>query len=99
MKNVTAPEATVDTLPVQLTHPEPAYTEEARAKGIEGTIDLAVLVGIDGEVKRAKLLGHHLLEGLDEQALVAAYRTKFKPATKDGKNVAFWLRIEIPFRL
>jgi TonB family protein len=99
IKNFTKPEIVVDTQPVPLIQPHPEYTDEARAKRIEGIVRLYVLVGIDGEVKWVRFAGHKLRKDLDEKAVQAAYNMRFKPAIKDGRPVAFWMQIEIPFSL
>jgi TonB family protein len=92
-------EEIVDKAPTALTEPTPTYTLEARLKHIEGSVLVRVLVGSDGSVKQARLGAHRLGEGLDEQAFQAAYSVRFLPAVKDGKAVAFWMQIQIHFRL
>ena len=37
--------------------------------------------------------------GLNEAALAAAKRAKFRPATKDGVRVKMWYTLNIPFKL
>jgi protein TonB len=41
----------------------------------------------------------HLGMGLDEKALEAIRKYRFKPATKDGKSVAAAITVEVDFRL
>jgi len=67
------------------------YTEEARGKRIEGTVVLELVVGSNGRTRSIKVikgLGH----GLDEQAIKALKRCRFKPGTRNGKPVAVRLR-------
>ena len=59
---------------------------------------MSVLVGEDGNVKSVRVV-RGLPDGLNEQAIDAARRTTFKPATKDGKAVAYWVGLEMNFRL
>jgi TonB family protein len=78
--------------------PEPDYSEEARRKGVEGTIQLTLIVKADGsvgEVKVKRAIGH----GLDEQAIAAVRTWKFRPAMKDGIPVAVMVTAEIRFQL
>jgi TonB family protein len=88
----------VDTKPVKLNNVEPLYTEEARKNKIQGAVRVRALVGADGRVKRATIVTG-LPDGLNEMALQAAHRTLFKPATKDGQPVAFWINLTIEFTL
>jgi TonB family protein len=88
----------VDQRPVPLNNPTPQYTEEARKNGVEGVIIARVLVGADGNVQQVRIV-RGLPDGLDEMAIRAAYRLKFKPAMKDGKPAAFWQAVSIEFHL
>lgn len=88
----------VDQRPVPLNNPAPRYTERARLNGVEGIIIARVLVGADGAVQHVRIV-KGLPDGLDEQAIRAAYALKFKPALKDGKPVAFWQAVQIEFHL
>jgi TonB family protein len=66
-----------------LSKPTPIYTEEARAKRIEGEVLLEVVLEASGKLRVLKIvrgLGH----GLDDAAVSAAQQIRFKPALKDG---------------
>lgn len=81
-----------------LTNPKPIYSDEGRAKKIEGYVRLQLLLGANGEVKVLRVvegLGH----GLDEQAEAAARQIKFKPAQQDGQPVDQTLVVRIVFAL
>lgn len=80
----------VDSKPALLNRPQPLYTEEARKNKIQGTVRVRVLVGADGRVKRASIVTG-LPDGLNEMALQAAHRMLFRPATKNGQPVAYWV--------
>jgi TonB family protein len=88
----------VDTKPVALNEPRPLYTEEARKNKIQGTVRARILIGSDGAVKQVRLVTH-LPDGLDEQAISAASKLRFRPAMKDGRPVAFWVSVVIEFNL
>jgi TonB family protein len=84
--------------PTLLNNPEPRYTREARDSGIEGDVLVRVLIGVDGLVKRVVVV-KGLPGGLTDQAINAASKLKFKPATRNGRPVMFWKPVLIEFRL
>jgi TonB family protein len=88
----------VDTKPVRLHAPAPQYTEAARANRTQGSVILRVLVNEDGNVTAVRIV-RGLPDGLTEQAIDAARRSKFKPAMKDGKAVTYWAVLEMTFNI
>ncbi len=88
----------VDSKPILIYQVRPNYTEEARKNKTQGVIRLRVLVGADGSVKNVQLRSH-LPDGLDEQAIAAGYKLRFKPAMKGGQPVAYWVPVESEFTL
>ena len=78
--------------------PEPMYTEEARQKGITGTVVLKVVFFSDGSVGNIQTVAG-LPYGLTEKAIEAAKKIKFVPAVKDGKYVSMWMQLEYNFNL
>jgi protein TonB len=93
-----APATAVDSRPILLNSPQPRFTEEARKNKIQGVVLVRVLVGSDGAVKKVTIT-RGLPDGLDEQAIQAAYQMRFKPAMKSGQPVAFWVPAQIEFNL
>jgi TonB family protein len=93
-----APATSVDQKPILLNNPQPRYTEEARKNKIQGLVKVRVLIGSDGAVKRVQVT-RGLPDGLDEQAIQAAYQLRFKPAMKAGQPVSFWQSVDIEFNL
>jgi len=93
-----SPGTNVDRRPIPLNAPRPEYTDKARDNKVQGVIRLRVLVGADGMVKDVRLASH-LPDGLDEMAMLAARRMRFRPALKSGQPVAFWIAVEIEFNL
>jgi TonB family protein len=77
---------------------EPEYSEEARAAKYSGTVLLKVVVDVDGLAKNIEVV-NSLGMGLDEQAVLAIQRWKFKPGEKDGVPVAVMAQIEVNFKL
>lgn len=84
--------------PVPLYRPDPEYSEEARKAKYQGVVLLAVVVDANGRVSDVKVL-RPLGLGLDEKAIEAVQKWKFKPAMKDGHAVAVSANIEVNFRL
>jgi TonB family protein len=85
--------------PVEVVYkPSPGYTDEARAKRVEGEVTLEVEFTAARQVRVLRVirgLGH----GLDEMAQRAAEQIRFKPATSKGSPVDFRANLTIVFRL
>lgn len=77
---------------------EPEYSEEARKAKFQGTVVLYVVVdekGLPRDLKVVRPLGL----GLDEKAVEAVIKWRFKPGYKNGRPVAVAATIEVNFRL
>jgi TonB family protein len=88
----------VDVRAVITSKPKPSYTREARRLGIQGFVTLRVLLSSRSKIDRVRII-KGLRAGLTENAMRAACRMEFKPATKGGQPVAQWLTAEYVFRL
>jgi TonB family protein len=77
---------------------EPAYTEEARAKRVKGTVVLTGVFCLDGKVTNVEVV-QRLPYGLTESAVETTRRIEFEPALKDGKTVSQRFRRECSFNL
>jgi len=78
--------------------PKPAYTDEARKLNIEGEVLLEVMFGANGELHVNRVvrgLGH----GLDEAAIGAATKIKFKPAQRNGSAVDSLSIVHVMFQI
>jgi TonB family protein len=84
--------------PLILERQEPSYTEEARAAKIQGTVLLRLVVRADGTTGQIRVL-RSLDVGLDQRAVEAVSRWRFKPGMKDGKPVAVETTLEVSFHL
>ncbi len=84
--------------PVVLVKVEPEYSEEARKAKWQGTVVLSVVVDEKGYPRDLKVL-RSLGLGLDQKAIEAVEKWRFKPGLKDGKPVAVAATIEVNFRL
>jgi len=81
-----------------ISKPEPVYTELARSNGVIGTVVLRCVFSADGYVKHL-LIVQALPFGLTEQAIKAARRIKFLPATIDDRPVSMYIQLEYNFNL
>jgi|GEM_PF-2790240 len=76
---------------------EPEYPEEARDRGVQGEVLIAVVVGTDGNVAEATVLSGHPL--LNDAALDAVKQWKFQPMLLDGIAVETETKIRMRFSL
>ena len=87
------------TVPVEIiSKPNPIYTEEARQLKLEGEVLLAVMFGANGQLHVDHVvrgLGH----GLDEAAVSAANKIRFKPAQRNGTPVDSTAVVHVVFQL
>jgi len=84
--------------PVPIYNPEPEYSEEACKAKYQGSVTLQVVVNEKGaptNIRVVKKLGL----GLDEKAIEAVMKWRFKPGLKDGMPVSVMVTIEVGFRL
>jgi TonB family protein len=84
--------------PVLLYKVEPEYSEEARQARYQGTVVIYVEVDPKGRVANYHVV-RALGLGLDEKALEAIQKWKFRPGYKDGKPVTVAAIVEVNFRL
>ena len=92
------PEGSVDA-PARLVRGlAPAYPPAARADGVEGNVQIELVVGVSGAVESARVVGASG-HGFDEAALAAARQFRFFPATIAGKPVRVRMGWSIEFRL
>jgi TonB family protein len=78
--------------------PHPVYTDEARALKLEGEVLLEVLFSAAGQLHVNRVvrgLGH----GLDEAAIAAANKMRFKPAMQNGSPVDSTAIVHVVFQL
>ena len=77
---------------------EPEYSEEARKAKYQGVVVLYVEVDPGGRARNLRVL-NSLGLGLDEKAIDAVRKWRFRPGYKDGKPVTVVAIIEVSFRL
>jgi len=86
------------TVPQVIYNPEPSFSDEARKAKVQGVVLLLLVVGKDGRPYDIRV-GQSLGMGLDEKAIEAVGRWRFKPATLNGQPVATQIAVEVDFHL
>ena len=84
--------------PILKNLPRPLYSSLAREKHVQGIVHLAVLVNEQGMPDSA-LIFKGVGYGLDEEAIKAARKMRFSPATRNGEPVKYWLTVMIEFNI
>jgi TonB family protein len=74
-----------------ITHPEPEYPDMAKQLRLTGTVKIEVVIGTDGQIKNAKVLGGNPV--FAEAALETLKKWKYAPAsTETTTTLAFSFR-------
>jgi len=84
---------------VEITYrPNAVYTDEARSLKLEGEVLLEVEFAANGQLHVNRIvrgLGH----GLDEAAVAAANKMRFKPASRNGQAMDSTAIVHVVFQL
>jgi protein TonB len=88
------------TAPRAIYQPEAEFSDEARRAKYEGTVVVTLIVDANGNPQNVHV-SRSLGMGLDEKAVEAVQKYKFKPATDQstGKGVPVQVAVEVRFRL
>ena len=92
------PVGSADIPPQLLSKVEPRYSEEARQAKLQGDVLLSFEIDTNGRPTHPRVL-RPLGLGLDEQAIKALMKWRFRPAQKNGKPVAVIAQAQLTFRL
>jgi periplasmic protein TonB len=84
--------------PVPIYAPEAEFSDEARRSKYQGVCLISIIVDTHGNPQNPRVV-QRLGMGLDEKAIEAIRRYKFKPGTRDGKPVPVLITIEVDFRM
>ena len=95
--NVYAPGGEVST-PILIAKYEPEYSDEARRAKLSGSVLLSVVVDENGIPRNIRIV-RSLGLGLDQRAIDAVTRWRFRPGLRHGKPVAVQAAVEVIFRL
>lgn len=85
--------------PVSLSGITPHYPYSARVRGEAGKVTIHLRVTRQGEVESAAVSRSSGSPSLDESALSATRKARFKPAEKDGQPVPAEMDLQFDFRL
>ena len=88
-----------DDHPQPMTSIRPTYPEIAQEAGIEGVVVVQAFIDKKGRVKETLILKGVPNTGLDEAAMEAIRRTRFKPAKQRERAVGVWISIPVNFKL
>jgi len=86
------------TNPVPIVNPEAEFSDEARRNKYQGVCMISIIVDARGYPQNPRVI-RSLGMGLDEKALEAVRKYRFKPAMKDGEPVASMVSVAVNFRL
>lgn len=86
-------------LPIALSKILPHYPYGARVRGEAGQVSVWVHVNESGSVESAVVLESSGFNSLDNSAIDASRKARFKPAERDGKSVAADMNLQFEFRL
>ena len=77
---------------------DPPYTEEARAAGLEGTVQVSFVIGEDGVPQNLHVISP-LGRGLDEKAMESVSQWRFQPVVVNGRPIQVGSTISVTFSL
>ena len=89
----------VEIQPEMIYQHKPEYPRLAKTAGLTGTVWVKALVDKEGNVRQAQVGKSSGTQSLDEVAVTAAYKNKFKPAIQNGRPVAIWVTYRVDFKL
>ena len=74
-----------------------SYPKEAKKNGIDGIVTVSVLISKTGLVEEAEIVDG--IPELDESAIKAIKKVKFKPGKHKGKPVNVWMDVPVHFEI
>jgi protein TonB len=75
----------------------PSYPELAYTVGVDGVVQIKVLVGADGKMKDTRVVKS--IQLLDQAALDAVRQWEFRPGEVAGRPAAMWMTVPVRFTL
>ncbi|KAA3631531.1 MAG: energy transducer TonB [Calditrichaeota bacterium] len=89
----------VEIYPEMIYQEKPEYPRLAKQAGITGVVWVKALVDREGNVQKAQVGKSSGTGSLDEAAVNAAYKNKFKPGIQNGRPIAVWITYKVNFEL
>jgi TonB family protein len=84
--------------PQVITRVQAKYTDEARKTGVQGVVLLSAVIDESGKAQDIHV-EHSIDPGLDQEAIKAVRRWRFRPGEQAGHPVRVPVHVEITFRL
>jgi len=79
--------------------PPPLYPRRELMREIDGTVELRVLVSIEGLPQTVEVIGGNGNRNLQMAAVRGVKRWRFKPYAVDGVTRPVWARVPVVFRI
>ena len=89
----------IENFPVCLEKPDPVYPDSALNAGIEGIVNLMLLLDSLGVIEEVTIMSSSGSELLDQAAIDAAWRSKWLPAETNGAGVSVWTAVHYGFEI
>lgn len=88
----------VEIQPEMIYRHQPEYPRLAKQAGITGVVWVKALVDKEGTVRQAMVSKSSGTVSLDEAAVNAAHKNKFKPGIQNGRPIAVWVTYRVEFK-
>lgn len=88
-----------DEPPMLIRYVPPQYPQLAQDAGIEGTVLIRVVIGVDGKVEQASVIQSDVTTAMERSALAAAKKFLFKPAKQRTVPVRASMAVPIRFKI
>jgi protein TonB len=89
----------LDQAPRAVVKMQPVYPFKARQQGIEGVVQVKILVKEDGSVGEVLIMDARPPDIFEDAVLVAVPRWRFEPGVVGGKKVTSWVITALHFKL
>jgi protein TonB len=83
--------------PFRIVNVNPVYPEEAKAAGIQGSVILDCVIGVDGSVSEAAVI--ESVPELDQAAIDAVLQWVYEPTLLNGEPVEVEMTVTVTFTL
>lgn len=89
----------LDQAPRPVVKTPPAYPFKAREQGVEGVVQVKILVNADGSVGQVLVMESRPQDTFDDAVLKAVPNWRFEPGVIGGKRVTAWVVTALRFQL
>ncbi len=87
----------VEVMPEMIYEEPPVYPEDAIKESKEGVVWIKAFVSKEGDVLKSIIGKSSGVKELDESALAASVKNKFKPAIQNGNPIGVWVTYKVDF--